>query len=99
MELSLVIALIGLVFGLISLFIGIWVAGRLAGKFRIATIFLIFAIIIFIIEMASEILNIFITSLEFIINIAHIGVILFITFAIINMKQMIDGIDNHYKKK
>lgn len=99
MDLNSVMAFISLVFGLVCIFIGIWVAARLSGKLRKAIVFLDTALFIFVIR---EILTLYIfltaINLELIRNAVTILIIFFILLAIINMKQMIDGIDGHYKK-
>ncbi len=102
MYLSLVITSISIIIGLISVLIGIWISGRLAGKLRRAVIFLILAVIIFVVKEALKVFDFFIVgldSLELVRDTATITIVLFILFATFSMKQMINSIDNHYKKK
>ncbi len=100
MNLNLWVAVFSLVFGLICILIEIWLVGRFAGKLRLSIIFLILATLVFVIEEILEILDLFaIANLRVIKNIALGGIILFIFLASLSMKQMINGIDGHHKKR
>ncbi|GAI99284.1 unnamed protein product, partial [marine sediment metagenome] len=86
--------------GLISIFLGIWVAGHVSGKLRSTVIFLILAVTVFIIK---EVLKIFgfitLNNLEFLRSISNIIVILLILFAIFSLKIMVDSIVHKPLKK
>jgi len=100
MDINTILSFITLVIGLVSIFFGIWATRRLAGNLKSSVMFLIIAAIVFIIKEIFEIFNFLsFTTTGLIRNIGSLLIILSILLAVINMKQMIDGIDNHYKKK
>ena len=85
------IGILDIVFDLASIFIGIQVMSRLEGRLKSAVIFLILAIITIITKEFLSSIGIVYSNL--IVGIIRIITVLFILFAILNMKGMIDGID------
>lgn len=100
MDLNLILSWIGLIFSLLGIIYGTLVAGRVEGKLKSAVIFLILAVIAFMIKEILMVSGLFvIEAVEFIRQGVNIAIILFIFLAVFKMKQAISVIDNHYKKK
>jgi len=108
MDLNLIISFASIIAGLVSIFLGIWVAGRLMGKFKIAIMFLITAMIVFVIKESltiyscTQITGSFLgisCNLEFSRCVINLVIILSILIATFCIAKMISNIDKHHKKK
>jgi len=91
------VGVVAVVFALISIFIGIWVATRFEGKLKSAMTFLILAIVVMLAKETMLLAGITVTNL--IVGSMRILIVLLILFAMLNMRQMIDGIDGHLGKR
>lgn len=91
------VGVLSVIFALVSILIGIWVTGRVAGKLKSAAVFLILAIAVIIVKEILALANVVYAS--FIVGIMRVATVFFILLAILSMKKMIDRVDNHYKKK
>lgn len=94
------VAIANIIFGVLTILISIWIVGRLAGKLKLSINFLIVGAAIFIVGRIITIFN-FLSeaNLEIAIGIMNTLLILFVLLAVISMKQMIDGVDGHHKRK
>jgi len=99
-SLNLILAVMGVIFSLVCIFLGVWLTNRTAGKLKKGIIFLNIALFIIIIKETLK-LYIFLTAknLELIRNIMTILIIFFILLAILSMKQMINKIDYNNRKR
>lgn len=94
---SIFVGLLSVVLALASILIGIQIATRVKGKLKCTIIFLILAIAVI---LAREILILAgVIYPNFINGIMRILTVLFILLAALCMKQMINGIDNHFGRR
>jgi len=101
MDLNLIASTLSIGLGIITLFVGIWVAGRCLRELRISAIFLTAAAVVLVVKGIVEIINLPVITSN-IISIHYtvqIVMSLLILFAILNIGSMINRIDGHYKKK
>lgn len=98
MNFNLIILFISLILGVIGLLIGISVSSRFTGKLRIASLFLLLALIFIIIK---DILNIFFPILDYSETIKSsltIATIISIFISLLNLRLIINNIDHKYNK-
>jgi len=102
MDLILIVSFSEILIGLVSIIILTLLIRKLDGKLKNITIISIFAIILFVIKEFIKI-NSFVISTSYNIeplrSILNGIIILIVLIAVINMKQMINGIDGHYNRK
>lgn len=95
-----ILTLLSVIFGLIILFIAINVITRCYGKLRKAFVYLTIALIILVVRSFFRLFDLIpSTYLESTGLIMNFLIILLIFFNLFSMKQMINGIDNHYRKR
>jgi len=93
---GIVIGIINIVIIIISLIYGIWLTFRFAGRLRAALIFLILAVLVVLIREVLVLVGI--TAESFVVGIMRLLIVLFILFAIISMKLMVNYLDGKYKE-
>lgn len=95
------IIIFSFILGLIGVFIGILLIGKVTGKFRTTIIFLIITELIFTIGLVINILNVIerisLDNLVFWNNIIDLGISLFLLFAFFSLLLMIKGVRNKRK--
>lgn len=94
--LNYIISAINIILALVSIFYAILILLRCSGKLKIAIIFLIFSIIIFITKSVGNLMDFHIVFKgELFCGIVDISIMFFMLLALITLKQMISAIDNH----
>ena len=92
------IIIFSFILGLIGVFIGILLIGKVSGKFRTTIIFLIVTELIFTIGLVINILNVIerisLDNLVFWNNIIDLGISLFLLFSFFSLLLMIRGVRN-----
>ncbi len=90
------IIIFSLILGLIGVFIGILLVGKVAGKFRTTIIFLVITELIFTIGLIINTLNVIgritLINLVFLNNIINLGISLFLLFTFLSLLFMIKRI-------
>jgi len=102
MDLILIASFSEILIGLVSIIILTLLIRKLDGKLKNITIISIFAIILFVIKESIKIHSFVISTsynIEPLRSILNGIIILIVLIAVINMKQMINGIDGHYNRK
>ena len=97
MVLNFMISVTALIIGLIGIFLGIWVIGRCKGSLRSSIMFLIIAIVIFVVKESFYIFNV--TNFNVIRDIANIIIIIPLILSILSIKKIISQVDNNHNKK
>ena len=100
MDLTLITAIISISIGLISIFLGVWIIIRLEGKLKISIIFLILAVIIFVIKESFKLwcIDSFANS-DIFRSALNIIMVVFITISIFNIERIINKVDRYYNHK
>lgn len=99
LSLLLTLRIISTIIGIISIIYGIIVAMRFTGKLRRAVIFLMSLITITLILNFLNIFEFSLINLNILRSIGNLLVTILSLLAMLSLKQMINGIDGHYKKE
>ena len=95
------IIIFSFILGLIGAFIGIFLIGKVTGKFRTAIIFLIITELIFTLGLIINVLNVIgkitLINLVFLNNIINLGISLFFLFTFLSLLFMIKRIRSKNK--
>ncbi len=91
---------LGVLVSLITVIFSVQILKRFAGKLKISVIFLMIAVILIFLANTSGILEIFFGyDTSMIRAVANIWITVMILLTVISMKEVINGIDGHYRKK
>ncbi len=99
LSLSLILRIISTIIGFVSIIYGIIVAMRFTGKLKIAVIFLISLIVITLILNFLNIFEFSLINLDILRSLGNFAVVILSLLAMLSLKQIINGIDGHYKKE
>ena len=92
-----ILTLLNVIFGLVILFIAINLIMRFCGKLKRALIFLTIALITLTLRSFLRLFDLIPSAyVEYSGLIMNFFITLFVFFALFSMRQMINGIDNHY---